>query len=218
MKYDELEVGMKVQDRFGNEYLVVAVAEANPTDGYVVRLECTEYVQSVQADNIAAFKAVGDTWWIQGERNVLLNAEDPAVGQMLKTMHYSPPYNLPIPLVTVDKEGASYTFYVWHVDKFKGFELTLDELSIIPKVEPAAPAKAIEAVVSADNLKLGMRLESISGGVYTVVGYDDQHVFLSALMGVTTRDGTLNMMPTSMQIPVDAPVDQLSLKDFKAVE
>lgn len=214
MKYDELEVGMKVRDHWGNEYKVVKLSLSRAV-GYNVRLECTKHVQTVHADSAADFRAVGDTWWIQRDRSKLLNAEDPSIQAILKAMNYSTLGGLPVDLCTVDKDGVERTFYVWPAAKFKYFELTLDELYPIPKVEAVAPTVV---VASTDGLKLGMRLESVIGGVYTVIGYNDQWVFLSTLSDVTTRGGTLNTIPTSMQIPVDAPTDKVSLKDFTVIE
>lgn len=172
-------------------------------------------MKDIRADITATFTKEGDTWWIQCSHDKLLLTEDPVVQQLLKIMGYKVDYLAHKHIKLTNVDGVEHDFYVYPNAKFKAFELTLDELSPIYKVEPVV---ADEVVVSTDSLKLGMRLGSVGGAVYTVVGYNDQWVFLSALSGVTTRDGTLNMIPTSIQIPVDAPTDKLSLKDFKVVE
>lgn len=213
MKYDELEVGMKVRDHWGNEYKVVKLSLSRAV-GYNVRLECTKHVQTVHADCATDFRAVGDTWWIQRERGKLLNDEDPSIQAILKAMNYSTLGGLPVDLCTVDKDGVERTFYVWPAAKFKYFELTLNELYPIPKVEAVAPTVA---VASTDGLKLGMRLQR-ADGTYIVLGFDDQHVYLGAVVDATTCDGVTHKAAMCTQIPVEAPKGTLSLKDFMVVE
>lgn len=55
-------------------------------------------------------------------------------------------------------------------------------------------------------------------GTYIVIGFDDQHVYLGAVVDATTCDGVTHTAAMCTQIPVEAPEGTLSLKDFEVVE
>ena len=213
MKFDEFKEGMHVRDHLGNEYCVMELAP-DAEYGYKVRLKCTKHVKPVRADYMATFTCEGEAWWIQHDRSKLLNADDTSVRRMLKAMHYSPPYNLPVAFTTVDKAGVEYTFYAWSSAKLEAFELTVDELNPVIKVEPVEAGKA---VVSTDSLKLGMKLQH-ADGMYIVLGFDDQYVHMGAVVDAITCDSVTHKAAMCTQIPVEAPEGQLSLKDFTVAE
>lgn len=135
-------------------------------------------MKSVHADYSAVFNAVGDTHWIQYDRSRLLNAADHALQHVMRVMRYSPPHNLPVTITLISKDDTSYTFYAWAESKFKYFELTCSEL------QPITIPKA-NIVVSVDSLKLGMPLQR-ADGTYIVIGFDNQHVYLGAMVDATT--------------------------------
>lgn len=55
MKFEDINVGMKVRDHLGNEYEVVDVEEKR--DAFPVQLCCTKLVQAVQVENGTVFDA-----------------------------------------------------------------------------------------------------------------------------------------------------------------
>lgn len=98
--------------------------------------------------------------------------------------------------------------------KLDAFELTCDELSPIPKVEPVVA----EAVASIASLKLGTKLKSVAGTIYTVVGYDTEKVQVSLQLHIPTCTGKFDAVPARLYIPIEASQGQLSMKDFEIVE
>lgn len=209
MKFEDIKEGMYVRDHLGNEYCVVKLAP-DARYGYKVCLKCTKHVKSVRADFMSTFKAVNDTWWIQCDRSKLLNADDPAVQQMLQTMCYSSPYNTPVAVTVTIEADVSCTFYMWSEYKYKAFELTAT--SLCPIAVPEA-----HVVASTDSLELGMKLQR-ADGTYIVIGFDDQYVYMGAVVDATTCDGVTHKAAMCTQIPVEAPEGQLSLKDFTVAE
>lgn len=116
-------------------------------------------------------------------------------------------YGQHIKVGTRDLEGH---FVVYPEARYNSFELTLDEL------EPLTAPEA-DVVVSTDSLKLDMKLQR-ADGAYIVIGFDDQHVYLGAVVDATTSDGVTHTAAMCTQIPVEAPEGTLSLKDFEVVE
>lgn len=198
---------MHVKDHLGNEYEVLYVG--NKREGFPLQLRCTKFVQPVQVETGVVFQAVGDIWWIPGSRERMLKANDPVVQQILHGLCGTSNVWLyqNIKVGTRDLEGH---FTVYPEARYNSFELTLDEL------EPLTAPEA-DVVVSTDSLKLGMKLQR-ADGTYIVIGFDDQHVYLGAVVDVTTCDGVTHTAAMCTQIPVEAPEGTLSLKDFEVVE
>lgn len=212
MKFEDINVGMKVRDHLGNEYEVVDVEEKR--DAFPVQLCCTKLVQAVQVENGTVFDSVDATWWVCGNREYILDASDSVVQQIMRGLGANPEYaqNKTIWINTLC--GEPQNFYVYPESRLADFELTCDELSLISQVELVVADKA---VVSTDSLKLGMKLQH-ADGMYIVIGFDDQYVHMGAVVDATTCDGVTHKAAMCIQIPVEAPEGQLSLKDFTVAE
>nr|DAP28378.1 MAG TPA: hypothetical protein [Caudoviricetes sp.] len=202
MKFEDVKVGLHVKDHLGNEYKVLYVD--NKHTGFPLRLQCTKFVQPAQVEAGVVFEAVGDIWWVAGSRERMLKANDPVVQQILHNLCGTSnvwSYRK-LKVGTQDLEGH---FTVYPEARYNSFELTLDELELV------------QAVASTDALKLGMKLQR-ADGMYIVIGFDDQHVYLGAVVDATTSDGVTHTAAMCTQIPVEAPEGTLSLKDFEVVE
>lgn len=60
MKLNDAHIGMTVIDKFGNEYVIIALAN----DEMPVKLKCTKFVAECIIDDTTKFLDCGDEWWI----------------------------------------------------------------------------------------------------------------------------------------------------------
>lgn len=168
MQFRNMDVGMRLQDNFGNRYVVVAL-EDDDSYAYRVRVRCTEFRQSVQVDSSVKFCAVGDSYWIPTCRKAMLNAEDEAVQNMLEVLGYNTELQRCITLTVKDDTGEVQKFFVYPAFEYECFQLTADELSLLPEARPIKVA----------DLRVGMKLVNASNVGYVLVGYDDKYVHLA---------------------------------------
>lgn len=176
MKFEDLIVGMRVRDHIGNTYEVVALA-ADDSYGYGIKLCCETLVKPVQASYAATFDRVGRSFWIQRSRNVLLNADDPAVQQIIVAYGYTLPLKEYFKLSLTNAFGVVRDFYVYPECRYKAFELTCDDLRLVSR-----PLTALD-------LSIGMRLVDSNNNGFVLVGYDDRVVHLAHMIpGLTTPD------------------------------
>ena len=61
MKLQDIEVGMRVHDQYGNQYAVHATA---PTDAQCALLYCVFFVHPMHVGNGVYFERIGQAWWI----------------------------------------------------------------------------------------------------------------------------------------------------------
>ena len=60
MKYKDAHINMTVMDKFGNEYVIIALTN----DEMPVKLKCTKFVAECIVDDTTKFLDCGDEWWI----------------------------------------------------------------------------------------------------------------------------------------------------------
>lgn len=60
MKFEDARIGMEVVDRFGNEYLIVALDRGRMP----VRLRCIKHNKICYVDEQTRFYGVDDEWWV----------------------------------------------------------------------------------------------------------------------------------------------------------
>lgn len=171
MNFEDIEVGMKVRDNFGNQYEVIAL-EDDDSYAYRVRVRCTKFSQSVQVDSSTEFCAAGDEYWIPTCRKAMLNAEDKAMQNILEVLGYDTELQQCITLAAEDNTGEIQKVFVYPEFEYQCFQLTADELSFIPEVRPIKVA----------DLHIGMKLVNASGVGYVLVGYDDKYVHLANMV------------------------------------
>lgn len=175
MKYDELELGMRVKDHFGNEYKVLALEEHDP-NGYTVKLQCTNFVKTVGIGYDSAMNFVDKVFWVQNSREQLLSHESPTVQQILKGLGY----DLPcaggkfgrILVHMLDSFGEAHEFWVHDKEAFENFELTVNELVPVPEM-------------SVHGLRIGMKLVDTNNEGFVLVGYDTEVVHLAHMIPVS---------------------------------
>lgn len=61
MKLQDIRVGMRVHDQYGNKYVVLAVT---PEDAQCVYLECTHFRHNVHVGGGIHFESTGQAWWV----------------------------------------------------------------------------------------------------------------------------------------------------------
>lgn len=61
MKLEDVKVGMRVHDQYGNEYKVLSVALK---DAQCVELECIDFKHHVHVGGGTYFEGTGQAWWI----------------------------------------------------------------------------------------------------------------------------------------------------------
>lgn len=168
MNFEDIKVGMQVQDNYGNRYIVVAL-EGDTSYAYRVRVRCIDFCQSVQVDTAAKFCAVGDEYWIPTCRKAMLNAEDEAVLNILEVLGYDMELQQCITVPMQDYSGNMQNLFVYPEFEYKCFELTCDELSPIHVPRP----------IKVQDLRVGMKLVNAGNTCYVLVGYDDKYVHLA---------------------------------------
>lgn len=172
MKFEDLIVGMRVRDHIGNTYEVVALA-ADDSYGYGIKLCCETLVKPVRASYAATFDHVGRSFWVQRSRNALLNADDPAVRQIIVIHGYTLPLKEDFKLSLTDAFGVTQDFYVYPEHRYKGFELTCDDLRLVSR-----PLTTLD-------LSIGMRLVDSNNNGFVLVGYDDRVVHLAYMISIS---------------------------------
>ena len=60
MKFEDARIGMEVVDRFGNEYVIIALDRSTMP----VRLRCIKHNKICYVDEQTRFYGVNDEWWI----------------------------------------------------------------------------------------------------------------------------------------------------------
>ena len=60
MKYKDAHINMTVMDKFGNEYVIIALTN----DEMPVKLKCTKFVAECIVGDTTKFLDCGDEWWI----------------------------------------------------------------------------------------------------------------------------------------------------------
>lgn len=171
MNFEDIEVGMKARDNFGNQYEVIAL-EDDESYAYRVRVRCTTFSQSVQVDASTKFCAAGDAYWIPTNRKVMLNADNEAVQGILEVLGFDMELQQCITLTVEDNTGEVQKLFVYPAFEYECFQLTADELSFIPEVRPIKVA----------DLRIGMKLVNANGVGYVLVGYDDKYVHLANMV------------------------------------
>lgn len=191
MKFEDIEVGMKVQDHVGNEYTVSKLAY-NYENGYAIRLRCTKHVNAVRADYMATFAQEGDAWWILSSRTKLLRLEDPTVQHLLKVMGY--PTDIKSHLhINITADDTKYDFWVYPSIKLETFDLTGDELT--PIIEPPT--------LRVSDLRVGMKLVDSAGEGFVLVGYDDKWVHLAAMLPLHPIGSCDTCYPALIRVPLE---------------
>lgn len=61
MKLQDIHIGMRVHDQYGNEYTVLTL---NPKDAQCVHLECTHLEHNVHVGGGTYFESTGQDWWV----------------------------------------------------------------------------------------------------------------------------------------------------------
>lgn len=62
MKFEDARIGMEVVDRFGNEYVIIALDQSRSR--MLVRLRCIKHNKICYVDEQTRFVSEGDEWWI----------------------------------------------------------------------------------------------------------------------------------------------------------
>ena len=60
MKLENARIGMEVVDKFGNEYVIIGLAN----DCMPVKLKCTKLEEECVIDDTTKFVVENDEWWI----------------------------------------------------------------------------------------------------------------------------------------------------------
>lgn len=170
MNFEDIEVGMKVCDNFGNQYEVIALED--DSYAYRVRVRCTRFSQPVQVDSSTKFCTAGDEYWIPTCRKAMLNAEDKVIQNILEVLGYDMELQQCIPLTVEDNTGKVQKLFVYPEFEYQCFQLTADELSFIPEPRPLKLA----------DLRIGMKLVNANNVGYVLVGYDDKYVHLANMV------------------------------------
>lgn len=166
---------MRVHDHVGNEYRVLELVEHDP-NGYTVKLECLIFnrIVSIGYDSNVGF--AGKHFWIQNSREQLLSHENPTAQQILQALGYEFPNaairgRVCIPML--DSFGVAHEFWVHDKAAFENFELTVNELVLMPEL-------------SVHDLSIGMKLVDANNDGFVLVGYDDKVVHLAHMIPVLT--------------------------------
>lgn len=174
MKFEDLKVGMRVHDHVGNEYRVLELVEHDP-DGYTVKLECLIFNRIVGIGYDSNVGFAGKHFWIQNSREQLLSHENPTAQQILQALGYEFPNaavrgRVCIPML--DSFGVVHEFWVHDKAAFENFELTVNELVLMPEL-------------SVHDLCIGMKLVDANNDGFVLVGYDDKVVHLAHMIPVS---------------------------------
>ena len=156
MKLEDVKVGMRLQDPYGNVYKV-----RSKEDAYrMVVLECLSLHQAVSVEYDYKFKAVGDTLWVHADRQTLLNIDTPDVRRISDVLGI---HDLLNPVhIQIQYEDIKADFSIVPYALLKGCEITLADMKL-----PEA------ANIDAADVKIGLQLQDMQGNTYVVADVGD---------------------------------------------
>lgn len=157
MKLEELKVGMRLQDPYGNVYKVRSKEDAH----HMVVLECLSLHQAVRVEYDYMFKAVRDTLWVHADRQTLLNIDTPDVRRISDVLGIHDVLN-PVS-IQIQYGDIKADFSIVPDALLKGCEVTLADMELLSE------AANIDTV----DVKIGLQLQDMQGNTYIVVDVGD---------------------------------------------
>lgn len=68
MKLEDVQVGQRLKDQYGNQFRVLSV---EPRDAQCVELECTHFNRCVNVDGDVYFESTGQAWWVVRDQDCI---------------------------------------------------------------------------------------------------------------------------------------------------
>lgn len=166
MKFEDVKVGQRLQDPYGNVYLVLDI-QSEPK--FMVKLKCITFRYAVKVEYDFTFNNKGHSWWVHADRNRLLDLESPTTQQILQC--------LGVPKHKFETiEGFSVT-YIETTKIFRpvaskciaGIEVTIADMKLLPEpIKEEAPTE-----LTPDDIKIGAEFQDTRGNKYIVVAKSD---------------------------------------------
>lgn len=202
MKLEDVKVGQILKDKYGNKYEVKLISK---DDLQSVFVSCVEFKKKVYVSEFDITKC-GDSVWLIDDKNILLSKDSlfgRAICQKLKFTYFSSCFNK----ITISSGFDSQTFLLCK-------QSTIDKILTLSDLEE----DVVIDYLTADNVKLGMKVIDGIGNEYVVDDIVDDSVSLLLNMKTTNIDGESCVISLKTWIPFYDEKDVITTKDFLIVQ
>ena len=210
MKFEDVKVGQYLQDPFGNVYEVLDIIGA---PRYIVNLKCITFVRPVKVEFHFEFKMEGQTWWVHADREQLIDAENPVVRQIAKSLGELKQDSVIVDGFSVTCKDTTKYFRIVTSECLAGCEIAITDMKVVPKY----------TCLTLENTRVGLRVSTKSGEEFTVIGYDSDYVSLQYDLKFIGADGALKSAIAKILVqrhatPNTYDASYISTKDLFIIE